>query len=87
MNNSLQQRDRIEDKIINRIDREKLYCPRNQQGHVHRQAAQPLSAMGHIVRRTKRQRPLATVGDMILHQAVRSKNDSMLRMLGAGFVG
>jgi hypothetical protein len=87
MNNSLQQRDRIEDKIIRRIDREKKTWPQSPHIHATIPAVLPLSAMERTARNTRRQRPLTTVGDMILHQAARSKNGSMLRMLGAGFGG
>ena len=83
MNNSLQQRDRIEDKIIRRIDR----CQQNQSDHAANQDVRRWYQAEPIARNTRRQRPLMTVGDMILHQAVRNKNDSMLQMLGVGFAG
>ena len=83
MNNSLQQRDRIEDKIIRRIDR----CRQNQSDHVVSQDARRWYQTERTAQHTSRRRPLVTVGDMILHQAARSKNGSMLRMLGAGFAG
>ena len=81
MNNSLQQRDRIEDKIIRRIDK----CRISQSDHVTNQDVRHWYQTEPIARNMQRQRPLATVGDMILYQAVRNKNDSMLQMLGGGF--
>jgi len=81
--NSLLQRDRIEDRIIRRIDR----CRQNRNDRATKQDVQRWYQVALIARNTRKQRPLATVGDMIRHQAERSKSDSMLQTLGAGFAG
>jgi hypothetical protein len=83
-NNIERRRNWVEDKLIARINRE---CQRNQSAHVHNQAARHWYQTERTAQHTSRRRPLATVGDMIRHQAERSKSDSMLQTLGAGFAG
>ena len=81
--NSLLHRDRIEDRIIRRIDR----CRQNRNDRATKQDVQRWYQVAPIARNTRKQRPLATVGDMIRLQAAKSKNDSMLQILGVGFAG